>query len=111
MAQLAGPLNLYVYRISDHEYSAGFSREGCEQRGAIVECWPLHTPQHAKFVEGHGTSYLGASEQVCKLAAAARELLLIDQTLNRGPSEPGEPYRHTFMQRLRYLIHGELPWS
>ena len=71
---------LYVYRVNDHEYGAGFGYEGCKRLGDIVEQWPMYTPEQAKFVAQHGTAYWKATDKVSKLAELAYELLRADPT-------------------------------
>lgn len=83
-------MKLYVYRISDHEYGAGLGRAECEQRGPIVEQWPLDTIEQVKFLKGHGTSFAGVTGHVSKIADLVYELMRLDQTFRSEPEEPVE---------------------
>lgn len=80
-------LTIYVYRVNDHEYGAGFGLQGCKRLGEIVEQWPIATPKDAKFVASHGTAYWKASDQVSKLADLACELLTRDPTFDYQPPQ------------------------
>lgn len=71
---------IYVYKINDRLYGAGLGLEKCQQRGKIVEKWPVNTPDEAKFASRHGTSYYGAAEKVSKLADLMHRLLTEDPT-------------------------------
>jgi hypothetical protein len=75
-----GEMNLYVYRVDERTYGAGFGRKGCESRGSIVETWPMNTPEQAALVASHGTAYAGASEAVSRLAELAGHLMKADPT-------------------------------
>lgn len=84
-------MKLYVYRISDHQYGAGLGLEECSRRGTIVEKWPLNTPEQARFLATHGTSYAGASDHVSRIADAVHVLMLLDPTYRPGPDEIPRP--------------------
>jgi hypothetical protein len=78
---------IYVYRVSDREYGAGFGEQGCKARGEIIERWPINTPEDAQFVARHGTAYWKASEKVSKLADIAHKLLTVDPTFIEEPEK------------------------
>jgi hypothetical protein len=71
---------LYVYRISDHEYGAGFGEKACKALGTIVEEWPINSADDARFVARHGTAYWKASDKVSRIAELIRELITLDPT-------------------------------
>lgn len=71
---------MYVYRVSDTEYGAGFGEMGCKDRGTIVEEWPVNSASDAKFLATHGTAYWKAADRVSKLADLIAELIELDPT-------------------------------
>jgi hypothetical protein len=81
-------LTIYVYRVNDREFGAGFGESGCRKRGEIVEKWPINTPSDARFVASHGTAYWKTYDQVSKLANIAFELLTSDPTFTEEPAKP-----------------------
>jgi len=84
-------VKLYIYRISDREYGAGTGLKECEERGSIVEQWSLNTPEQAKFLATHGTSYGNASELVTRIANAVHDLMLADPTFRPQSTEISAP--------------------
>ena len=81
LADLEGTfMMLYVYRVNEREYGAGFGEKGCKERGTIVEEWPINNADDAKLVAKHGTAYWKASDRVSKIADLVHDLLTADPT-------------------------------
>jgi hypothetical protein len=85
---MACDLKLYVYRVNERQYGVGLGVRGCEQRGDIVEEWPLDTPDDARFLATHGTSYYGVSGKVSRIADLVFELMSEDPTFVPPESLP-----------------------
>jgi hypothetical protein len=65
-------VNIFVYQAKDGTHGAGFVRRVCEQKGRIVEIWPVDTKEQVDFVSRHGSSFPGVYYRVKELAERAR---------------------------------------
>lgn len=68
-------MNIYVYRIDDHHYGAGFLRRACEKRGEIVEIWPIDDKKQITHLKSRGTKFGNDPAIVSRLAERAEKFI------------------------------------